>query len=249
MSMLKDIIKRTLFLFGSYPNIYICKNPLKIYEFKEIFRGINFSGDEQILDIGCGSGFQSMIIGKRSRKIYGIDISKKQIASAKRLSHYMKERIESEFRCIRIEDAQFENEFFDKILSICVLEHISNYDEVLREAYRILKKGGQILFSVDSLETIEDNELLEKHKNDNFVEKYFKKKELQLFLKEIGFRHVEVYPILKSDFAKRLFVKGINTKFRFGYLQSIIVSVMLRYKDNHLTKRDKGIFLIAKCYK
>lgn len=65
MSILKDIIKRALFFLG-HIQIYICKNPFKIYEFKDIFRGIKFSGDEEILDIGCGSGFQSIIIGKRS---------------------------------------------------------------------------------------------------------------------------------------------------------------------------------------
>lgn len=59
-----------------------------------------------------------------------------------------------------------------------MIEHISNYVEVLREAYRILKKDGQMIFSVDCLESIEDNELLEKHKKEHYVEKYFKREEL-----------------------------------------------------------------------
>lgn len=252
MKIIKILIFRILIYFRLYPHIFFSFMPFKIYEFIELQRGIEFSRDELILDIGCGGGLQTILLGERCKKIIGIEISEKAVATAKYLSQYIsksKKRFNSEFRCVKIEDAGFESEEFDKIFSICVIEHIPNYAEVLKEAYRILKKDGQMLFSVDSLETIEDNKLLEKHKREHFVEKYFKKEELKTLLEEIGFRNIDIYPIFKSEFAKKFFSKGINNNFHYDHLRAILAFYLLRYKEKRCVDEDKGIFLIAKCYK
>ena len=138
---------------------------------------------------------------------------------------------------------------YETTCSICVLEHIPNYIEVLREAYRILKKNGQMIFSVDALETIRDKRVIEKHKNEYFVEKYFRKEELKAILEEIGFERINVHSILRSDFAKKLFIKGINNKFQYGYLRSILTYALLRYKEHRCVVGNEGIYLIVKCYK
>ena len=128
--------------------------------------------------------------------------------------------------------------------------HLSpNHYEVLKETHRILKKDGQMIFSVDSLETIEDSELVKKHKKDHFVEKYFRLNEMWVTLEEMGFNRIEVYPIFMSEYARRLFIKGIRNKFRYGYLGWILPYVLLRYKEKHATEEGKGIFLIVKCKK
>lgn len=249
MKLFNRLILRVLIYFRLYPHIFFTFNPFKIYEFAELQRGIKFSGDEIILDIGCGSGLQTMLIGKRCKKVIGIDISEKAITDAKNASQYMKGRSNSEFYCVKLENAKFENEYFDRIFSFCVIEHISNYMEVLREAHRILKKDGQMLFSVDALETIQDDKLLEKHKKQHFVEQYFKKEELKLILEEIGFKRVEIYPIFKSNFAKELFSEKINNNFHYGFLSPILTYGVLKYEENKCKDEKSGIFLIAKCYK
>jgi len=232
-----------------YPHIFFTYTPFKIYEFIELLRNVKFSREELILDIGCGSGLQTLFLGQRCKKIIGIDISEKDITTAKLKAWYMSGRISSEFHCMKIENAEFEKEYFDKIFSICVIEHISDYVEVLRKSYRILKKNGQMIFSVDSLETIKDKKLLLKHKEDYSVQKYFKAEETKKILEEIGFNRIEIYPICKSDFAKKLFLKGIHNKFKYGYLRSKFGYFLLKYKEKHCTDRDKGIFLIIKCKK
>jgi len=249
INIIKECILRILVYFRLYPNIFFTFLPFKIYEFKELLKGIIFSRDELILDIGCGRGLQTMLLGKRCKKIIGIDISEQDINVAKRRSLYMKKRIDSEFYRVRIEDAKFQNEYFDKIFSVCVIEHISNYVEVLIEAYRILKKDGQMIFSVDSLETTEDNEILEKHKKDHLVEHYFNKEELKTLLEKIGFNRINIYPIFKSNFAKRIFIKGIINGFACGYLRSILAYYILKHKEKYYANENKGIFLIVKCYK
>ncbi len=249
MSALKNVILWILIQLRIYPNVFFLSNPLKIYEFKELIKGIKFSNDDQILDLGCGSGLQTLLLGEAGNEITGVEVSEKEVAIARRKSEQLVSRIKSRFLCTKLEDADFEDESFDKIFSICVIEHISNYNEVLRETYRILKKQGQMTFSVDCLEPIEDKDLLEKHKKDHFVVKYFKADELKKLLEEAGFTEIDIYPIFNSSFAKNLFINGINNQFRYGFLSSIVNYLLLKSKEEQCSEINKGIFLVAKCSK
>ncbi len=247
--LFKIVILRLLIYLRLYPHIVFTFNPFKIYEFMELNRGLKFSGDEVILDIGCGSGLQTLLIGKRCKKVIGIDISEKAITNAKIISGYMKNSVNTEFYCMKIENANFNNEFFDKIFSVCVIEHIPDYIEVLKESHRILKKGGQMIFSVDALETIEDHKLIEKHKKQHFVIKYFNKVELKAILEKIGFKGIEIYPIFKSKFSKELFIKRINNNDYKSLLSLISTYSILKHEENVNANENKGIFLIVKCFK
>jgi 2-polyprenyl-3-methyl-5-hydroxy-6-metoxy-1,4-benzoquinol methylase len=248
MKIVKRTILRILIYFRIFPHIFFVFNPAKIYEFEELQRRIKFSRNDLILDIGCGKGLKTLLFGKRCKKVIGIDISKKAVASAKIKSTFLNKRINSEFRCVKLENAEFEGEYFDKIFSICVIEHVSNYRQLLKEAYRILKRNGHFIFSVDALETIEDNKLVEKHRREHHVKKYFKIDELKIILQDANFKKISIYPILKSNFARKIFIKGINNKFQYGYIRSLLFYVFLRYRENKCTS-DKGIFLIAQCCK
>jgi len=63
IKIIKYFILRILIYLRIYPNILFTFMPFKIYEFKELQKGIKFSKNEIILDIGCGSGLQTMLIG------------------------------------------------------------------------------------------------------------------------------------------------------------------------------------------
>ena len=78
--MLNENIKnRLISMLFIKPSIYLISNPFKIFEFKELLRDVEISKEEIILDIGCGNGLQTILIGKKCKKIYGIDISQKSI--------------------------------------------------------------------------------------------------------------------------------------------------------------------------
>ena len=156
-------------------HIFFVFHSFKIYEFKELLRDIKIQKSEIILDIGCGNGIETLLLGKKCKKIYGIDIYKDNLVIAKIRSQIFKKKINSKIRFLTIENAGFKNENFDKIFSICVLEHIPNYIEVLKESYRVLKKGGQLIFSVDSLENIEDKQFINYHKKKFFCRKLLQK--------------------------------------------------------------------------
>lgn len=230
-------------------HIYFVFHPLKIFEYKELLKNVKISRTDKILDLGCGNGLETMLLGKKCDKIYGIDIFKKDLDIAKRRSHFLKKKINSEFRLVRLENAGFQTKTFDKVFSICVLEHISNYVEVLEETYRILRLGGQIIFTVDSMDNIENNKFLEYHKKRFDVKTYFKKNDLNSILKKIGFKKIEIYPIFKSDYAKNLLMK-FSKKLRITtILFSLLSYLKLIVNENRNNTNKKGLFFIIKCYK
>lgn len=247
------ILKRIIFRI---PNIYFSFKPIKIYEFKEIIKDIKFSKEDITLDIGCGHGIPAMLIGKKCKKIYGIDISKRSLTIAETRANFLRKKVKSEFKHTRLENAKFEKEYFDKIFSICVLEHINNYLEVMNEIYRILKKGGQFLFSVDSLETINDEDRLNYHIEKCNIEHYFRKKELTQILKQIGFKRINIYPIFKSKYAETLYFKYLeaiktpnNQLNKFKRFLFIFHYLLLKFNEYKASNKEKGIYLIVKCYK
>jgi ubiquinone/menaquinone biosynthesis C-methylase UbiE len=207
--------------------------PFKIYEFYELLRGVKFSKEELILDIGCGNGLQTLLLGRKCKKVIGIDTSEEAIIVARHRASFLERRINSEFRCTRIEEARFQEGYFDKVFSISVIEHIPDYFGALREAYRVLKPGGQFVFSVDSLESIEDSILLDRHRTDYSVKHYFRREGLEIDLHQVGFSEIEVYSIFKSDFAKSLFIKGIGNRFHYSHTQAILGYLLLRWAERN----------------
>ena len=231
-----------------YPNIFLYASPFKIYEFTKILKLINKNDQDIFLDIGCGLGLQTFLLGKICAKIIGIDISEKFIGECNKKRELLKSRINSEFYQGKLEEINFKGQLFDKIFSFSVLEHIENYEKVLKITYKLLKKGGHLLFSCDSLETIKNDELLVKHKSDHSVKNYFRSNELKKVLQGIGFSDIKVYPIFQSLYAKNLFTRGIMNNFSFGKVTSIIYYYLMRLFEKN-EQNDEGIFLIISCIK
>ena len=97
-----------------------------------------------ILDAGCGEGtFIKWIFSEnRASCCYGIDISPIGIEMAKQGNDGV------HFRVGDLREMPYEDAFFDLIYCQSVLEHISNYEEALKEFHRVLKPGGKLIIRV-----------------------------------------------------------------------------------------------------
>jgi SAM-dependent methyltransferase len=83
----------------------------------------------------------------------------------------------------------FPNSTFDKVVSISCLEHFADPLEGLREMARVLKPGGRLAISVDSL--LPENSPLsfrEWHRRRHFVTHYFSQDELLGMMHTVGLR-------------------------------------------------------------
>ncbi len=104
------------------------------------FKALKFNVSDKWLDMGCGPGFNfrlGFLLNKnKNLKIYGIDLSNQNIKIAK------EEIKNSKFDIGNVEKLPYENEFFDKITYLHVIEHVPNPLQSLRELKRVLKFNG-----------------------------------------------------------------------------------------------------------
>lgn len=249
VTMLEYVILRALFALRLYPHFVFAFTHFKMFEYEELVKDVNFTPQDFVLDIGCGSGIQTLLLGMNCGKVFGIDVSPKAIATAQRIASPVSSSIKSEFRVTKTENAGFPDCQFDKIFSFSVIEHIPNHDEVFGECFRILQEGGQLIFSADSLSTIHNEELLKKHKRDHAVCTYFEKRELRLTLQRIGFREVRIYSIFRSDYSRRLFEKGIRKSFQYGLVASVFLYLKLKRSERMMESDGDGIFIVVKAIK
>lgn len=202
-----------------------------------------------IVDLGCGGGKQTILNANKFYKIIGIEPNEDFIKLAQNRLTFVPGNGKIEFFANTIEGMYFPADSIDGVISYCVLEHIRNYDEVLNELYRILKPGGWLLFSVDSLAVINESALLEKHRCEHRVVKYFKMKEIKELFLEKGFKNITVEPKLKSKFAEKLFTKGINNHFQFNKLSVLIYTAWLFVCERFTKRENEGLFLLVKACK
>jgi len=110
----------------------------------------------RVLDLGSGSGrdcyLLAQLVGSQGQ-VVGVDMTPEQLAVANAHLGYHAEQFgfaNVEFRQGYIENLDalgLSDASFDVIVSNCVINLSPDKDSVLREAYRLLKKGGELYFS------------------------------------------------------------------------------------------------------
>lgn len=105
------------------------------------------TGARRVLDIGCGDGTLTHRIAQRGGRVWGLDDSLLPL----RLARGEFNRRSSRLRPLLVNgDARrlpFAGGAFDCVVMADVIEHIDAADEVIGEAHRVLRTGGQILLT------------------------------------------------------------------------------------------------------
>jgi SAM-dependent methyltransferase len=113
---------------------------------------------KRVLDLGSGSGRDCYLLAQlvgESGYVLGVDMTDEQLAVAQRHIEWHREkfgfaRANTEFRkgyIERLDELELADESFDVIVSNCVINLSPDKPAVLREAYRLLKPGGELYFS------------------------------------------------------------------------------------------------------
>ncbi len=110
-----------------------------------LIQNSEFSGHRnKILDLGCGAGRTSILLAQKGFDVIGLDLEKKAIEIAKQKANFHKVKVEFMIKDIT---KPFQSNAFDFVICQEVIEHITNYQDVIKNAFKALKKGGYFMLS------------------------------------------------------------------------------------------------------
>jgi len=116
------------------------------------FRDFPLSTGDVVLDLGCGEGRHAINCYLHSEvTALGVDLCHRDLCIAQ--ERYLPFRQSSDKRKFYLQQADatrlpFADASIDKIICSEVLEHIHDYQSVLKEIARVLKPGGQLAVTV-----------------------------------------------------------------------------------------------------
>ncbi|MFC1871157.1 class I SAM-dependent methyltransferase [Chloroflexota bacterium] len=177
----------------------------------------------KILDGGCGAGRHLVYFGKLGYEIIGVDFSPVAVKSARDFDPNLKIFEAS------VLELPFDSETFDYYLSLGVLEHfIDGPEQGLKEAHRILKKGGMLFLSVPYMNRLRmlykhlGNLRYKSHKKEagvggQFYQYYFTEDELSWLLTSHDFQVLRDYP-LNQELGLLRAVPFVRNKRVLGYI-------------------------------
>lgn len=97
----------------------------------------------KILDVGCGSGFFTILLGKQGHEVLGTDLTPDMITKSRELAK--EEGIDCRFEIMDAENLDFPDETFDVVISRNLTWTLPDAGHAYEEWCRVLKKGGILL--------------------------------------------------------------------------------------------------------
>lgn len=159
-------------------------------EVRKLLRFLNLSSKDHVLDVACGNGYWTRQFARKGGcRIQGCDLDDRSIAFARRFWSGRGRGIR--YTVSPAEKLPFETGEFDKVVSICALEHFNDDLAALQEMGRVMRAGGTLAISVDSFTAPGvDSHYRHSHAQQHHVQNYYTSALLQDRLRAAGFEVV-----------------------------------------------------------
>ncbi|HZW39464.1 MAG TPA: methyltransferase domain-containing protein [Ignavibacteriaceae bacterium] len=210
-----------------------------------------------ILDVGCGTGTLALELARRGYEVSAVDIAGGMI-------NHLLQKIKKEnlnIKCLKspAEEMPFDNECFDSITCLGVIEYVPVPEIALFEMNRVIKKNGYLIISMPNLLKLNNlldpvrlikrgykyilkskekelNSLNDLSTNENFLNKRFRLNKFIEMAEECNFKLIEHECIGYGPFT-----------FNERNLFSDSISLKLHYKLSSLAKNYPFNFLKHFC--
>lgn len=210
---------------------------MKALEWNTIRKWFKPQGGEIVLDVGSGHGHFVRRSWKPGLRILGVDLNKNGMKIAKEYNSPQG----CQFMVADAMHLPFDDKTFDKIMSVCALEHFLDDELALMEMNRLLKDNGKLVLSVDSLNYRGiSTEYKEKCKEKHFIYRLYTKELLNDKLKSSGFKVVREKYVISSPVSS--FAYKASSFFRWqgvDFMEPVIF--ILTFPISYLVENTLGL--------
>lgn len=180
---------------------------------------------ENVLDLGCSYGRLCGLLKQYTKNVFGMDVAYKVIDEAMKKPYIITVKGKAE-------NTPFPSNYFNKVIAWAVYDVVEQ-EKALREAFRILKPGGRLLFTGKNIDYFFDDQValvaernakLKKFPN-HFTDIYL----LLANLHKFGFclRHGFAF-LRRGDFGRNSYVDILRKKPKKFYEYLLIVERLKR---------------------
>jgi ubiquinone/menaquinone biosynthesis C-methylase UbiE len=198
-----------------------------VYRYEQVVKYL--TGNENILDIACGTGYGSYLLSKHvNGKVYGGDIDSKTIAECK--NRFTKDNLE--YQIMDGTALPFKDNFFDIVVSFETIEHTKDYEKMLSEFNRTLKPGGKLFLSTPNRLVSSPDGIIK----NPFHTQEWNKDELLIIVSSF-FKNIEFYGQVFSRYKS-------NTNLLAEYIEKILY--LRGFRKIPIKIQDKIMQLLGK---
>jgi ubiquinone/menaquinone biosynthesis C-methylase UbiE len=184
-----------------------------------------------ILELASGRGFNSILLGEKNPdKVFkGVDLTPKHVNESNKKSKHLKNVT---FERGDFQNLHYESESFDLIFVVESFCHAQDFDKALKESFRVLKKGGQMII-IDGFRKKKISELGPEWK-----------KATQLVEKTMSVTHFIEY----DTFIKKATSNGFSIEKEVDYSSSIMPTLKRYEKIANIYYRNKFLTTVFKIF-
>jgi ubiquinone/menaquinone biosynthesis C-methylase UbiE len=182
-------------------------------EYRTLSEYLDLRPSEILCDIGCGDGFWThRFVKTKNCRAFGIDLNLGRLRDADQRGYGNASFVKGDIQVLPYRSARF-----DKIVSVCVLEHVDDDVEALKEMRRVLKKDGVLAMTVDSFSYPGTSAALKEHHRINYrVVNYYSYDSLKEKLLSSGFEPC-AHKFITTSAVSRYFYELYISHRKFSY--------------------------------
>jgi ubiquinone/menaquinone biosynthesis C-methylase UbiE len=118
-----------------------------LYNNPAFFEFVGDLAGQEVLDAGCGEGYNTRLLARQGARMTGIDISAKMIELAR--AEEERDPLGIRYEAASMSDLSlFPAESFDCLISTMALMDCADYEAAIREFWRVLRPGGLLAFNI-----------------------------------------------------------------------------------------------------
>jgi SAM-dependent methyltransferase len=194
----------------------------------------------RVLDVAGGDGYWAGQARRRGADAVAIDIAGPKLRRGARLAHAPALVLGDALRL------PFPDGSFDRVMSICAIEHFDDGPQALSEMARVLAPGGELVMSADTLSRkAQWPDLFQAHARRYHVKRTYTHGELTGLLADRGLDVAEYAYQFRSSWSERLYLTLSAHGGKVGFNAAAPLAPLVAAADR-ATRRDQGAIVLIR---